>query len=381
VENPPEGRSEPVPFSPATTPGSVFATRGAKGKKRAKSKDLLDTPKTYEKGFKFDWEEISGPRVLGKLTLGDAEAKERVREVLFENYNAIADIFDFQCALCGPVGCGQLRLNGFTELIDRMEIEDNKTVKQSDVDVTFQVANMENSEAACAKKSRLAPGQANANPDNSLVRHEMLAALVILARKRYPMETEDGAEDVASSVSKLLKVHVLPQIAAMQRKAREFDLPFDRNEFRERELYTSATNFFMRIYTSSLKRVFVFFATAGKSREPKNAVNEKLSLQAWQRLMNHSRMEEAFASVADTKCSDLAYRICFNQATIFVPDPDQLKKRENLTFHDFLEALARVATATAADQDKRPMTLKLHEMWNAFFEPLAEEIRQNNLVY
>eukprot|EP00941_MAST-03F_sp_MAST-3F-sp1_P004842 g4842.t1 len=349
------------------------------------SKRAMDTYRIFREGFDSDWAMIAVPNIFGSsFTKSEYDKKlPKLREIVKIYYDGFHEIFDFECSLHDVSGA--LPFEAFQTIVREIKIIDGVALGEDDLNAIFERANDETAQIECKSVE-----DAQLKHANMLVRSEFIAALLMVAKKRYTTLSEDGdgkVVTVTEAIQKFLANEWSKFKERIKKDAIEYGQPLDRGIFRKKILYTKSMSYFWcapaiedesdavlmqldkdddttqpRTRLVQFREVFDAY-TWGERRE-----HGRMTYEAWQRLIKAFNIAGAMHRGECGEWSDVSCRIAFNQSHYFQVNPlrDRLKAT-TLGFEDFLEALVRTCQILAFDDDLKPMVLKMNNFYKTFF--------------
>lgn len=211
------------------------------------ARSMYDTRAILDRAFEADWAMTKLARVVRNDT-----ARGLLKEVLKQYFPVIRELFRWYCC-SGPTASSTsdvftMSFNEFTSWRRDSGIE---CTKGAELDTAFIASNYE---AEVTEH----------NPQHSLMRHEFLEAVARVALTMYPPapERDSGPRD---SMKALVDHHVLPTARSLL-NWRSLGDSWS-NEFRRQHMYCEAVDRVLRLYSPTLRALFMMYSRTVSSTE------------------------------------------------------------------------------------------------------------------
>ena len=256
-----------------------------------------------EECFEFDWN-MSKISALIKIPLQQTQ----IREILLENYEVIYDTYKWISAYSGSE-IFSIGSNVFTDFLNECKVIDN-LYGASDFGVNWN---------AC-----IVPKEKDQvyNPGNALVSYEFLEILVRVANDRYVRNKICG--NVIDATRKLLAEHLM-----------EIMKKYDYKAWRFQEYLTEEVDLVYKAHKIILD--FIFKRYSGRKALP--GQKPFMSLEEFRELCKDAKFE-------NEKCGLRDIDLSFALAMMVQVDEVYKKRHIEMSFVEFLEALARVCNCS-----------------------------------
>ncbi|CAM9640570.1 unnamed protein product [Chrysoparadoxa australica] len=323
---------------------SIFAPRRRDGEARS----YFDTDRVIMRAVETDWGRMlkeervkkfmtkSAPEVQsGEIGL-DA-ALDSVKAVFQEFYRTLLGIFDYYCVASNLLGRGafSIQQNSYSRLCQDAGIPD-KDCTVEELGKIFVLVNFETDKNST---------ESEVNEDRALMRFELMEALLRIAVRKY----NDAAPTCADMLRRLMEGNVL------QCPAEALEPP---DTFRKNRLYKEDVDAVLGSHQKPLQLIY-------KKYSMLNPVGGKaaLGLDEWKVLLTDCRLLGGEGQSAALRAQMREARNAFYRARMIVSD--EIRKRDklfNLSFVDFLEALARLADMMSVPTDQDLEALKITDI-------------------
>ena len=278
------------------------------------------------------------------LTRDQASELASLNKVLAKNYRALYSIHRHYAALGCPATSDwtQMTLNGWTSFmsIDVKTVKDDSLheLNQSALDTVHIVANLT---PGIKKGSALS----KINLERALMRFELLEAVLRVAIIKYVTTSSAPVASAPEALEQLLENDVLPAVRTMT------DVMHSTNGWRRERLYSEATDDLLCAHKKPLEAIFTRYSPRTVEKGMMRKTHE-MSLAEWLAFLNDLGWVSVEVGSGNLTFSERDATLLFVWARSVTVD--EVKKRAEyltLRFHDFLDALARVAETKALPRD------------------------------
>ena len=302
---------------------SVFAPR----RRESDGKDYYNNVKVQNKQFESDWKRVtSKERFVGfvereakKAAAKDGKpapepesAMKELKDCLKKNFRTLARCFIYY-SLLGTGDVFSMQLNEYSDFIDSCNIPDPESegCKRSHCDTLFITANYEDKAD-------------NKNDNNALMRFEFLEVIVRLAVMKFGGGQAE-TWDISDNITRLINNLILPSMPPMAVQ--------DEDEYRRKRLYCEDMDL---LYEKKLELIKAVYSRYRLPPREGGVRAKMINLDDWMALFEDIHLIDEYFTMRDLKC-------CFCFARMTAVDEYNIRKNEQLTLVDFLDALGRVA--------------------------------------
>jgi len=263
----------------------------------------VDNAKIFDECFDFDWESGRIPNMIK-----NPDELHKIKAYLKSHYRLMREWYRYYAGIspCGILPCiGQ---NAFNELISVTDIIDHARMKLSDIDFEFIVTK------SGYKKSEM-------NPERWLVRYQFMEIFVRIALHKY--HKSKIVETQSEAIEKLMNEHLLP-----------YFLKFDCHKWRLENLWNVEWDEVFIKNNSKLKKLFEKYS--GKYSKPSKP--KFMSIEEFSNFVSESGALRYEVGLGNHEIGSQ-----FNLSMMTHVDELNYNKHIQMFFHEFLEAIARVA--------------------------------------
>ena len=340
-------RGVPPPPKTPETWDFVRCNKTWRPRRRASdSRDYYDNDRVLLEAFAYDWSILLMKDNFRKLLQTRDQEKELadLKATLAKYYRFLYQVFRHYAALGCPATSDytQMTLNGWTSLmsIDVTTVKDDSLheLNQSALDTVHIVSNLT---PGLKKNTALC----KVNLERAFMRFEFLEAVTRVALIKYVTTSSAPVASAPEALEQLLSIDVLPAVRKIP------DVIHDVDAWRRKRLYSEATDDLLSAHKKPLEAIFTRYSPKTVEKGMMRKTHE-MSLAEWLAFLDDLGWVSVEAGSGSLTFSERDATLLFVWArTVTV---DEVKKRAEyltLRFHDFLEALARVAETKALPRD------------------------------
>ncbi|KAL4468589.1 hypothetical protein ABPG74_005092 [Tetrahymena malaccensis] len=274
---------------------------------------IRDSDDLISQCFDFDWENSRLDKILSQYCMNQ-QMKDECKQILKKEYNLIRCVYKYYASLgiVGDIPC--ITQNQFSNISLKMKLTDGKNFKISDLDYNFITVNSSKNKE---KNYR--------NPDKAMIRFEFLEVIARIAIDKY---IRSGACKYAQEC--------LDNFFSNKQVREKFEEIEDPQAWRDNKYWIEECDIVIQNNLEMIQGLWNKWANSKKSEKRGFQTTQTMSINEFTDMVKNYNLLDEFLTERDIL-------LAFNQAMMTQVDELNNDRFIQMTFVEFLEAIARLA--------------------------------------